>query len=520
MSKIMALLTPPSRTHRTAEENLGLGYIASILRNAGYIVHIVDSWIEGVSVQKLIERLLLIDKIDFIGISCYRSSLDEVKKIVLEIRSKIGKVPIIAGGFGPTFYPEDFLDIGVDIAVIGEGEYIIVNLLKILEEGSSLESIPGISWKEGKKIKFGAKPIAFPKIDSLPFPERDTVKFSIERKNPIHLLTSRGCEAHCLFCAVISFNRKMKLEQRWRSRSITNIVDEISELYEKFGVRCFKFVDDSFIESPRDEKWAYLFAEELKKRNLKISFRTQVRADRLSENIVSSLVQAGWFATSIGIENASESFLKRINKSATLDENKQALGLLEKYGVFTQMGMMLFDDRTIIQELETNCQFLKGCNWPVTKGIFTEVYASEGTPFSNLLEKKGKIDGKIRLGGYSYEIRDPASRSVYNSLKTWHKSHCEIYDRAIDPISAPKTIEKTGYFLYHKVCKLLMNKDLWFFGEILKMVENGSSEFLVEQFTKEAITNSEKQYKEIERELNFLDKKYGLCYEAFPNPFL
>ncbi|PIR05055.1 MAG: hypothetical protein COV57_01090 [Candidatus Liptonbacteria bacterium CG11_big_fil_rev_8_21_14_0_20_35_14] len=154
MGKIMALLTPPSHTHRTAEENLGLGYIASILRNAGYRVHIVDAWIEGISIQKLIERLLLIGKINFIGISCYRSSLDEVKKIVLEIRSKIGKMPIIAGGFGPTFYPEDFLDIGVDIAVIGEGEYIIINLLKVLEEGYSPESIPGVSWKEGKKVRF------------------------------------------------------------------------------------------------------------------------------------------------------------------------------------------------------------------------------------------------------------------------------------------------------------------------------------------------------------------------------
>jgi len=133
--------------------------------------------------------------------------------------------------------------------------------------------------------------------------------------------------------------------------------------------------------------------------------------------------------------------------------------------------------------------------------------------------ERGK-EGKICLGGYSYEIKNSASRLVYNSLKTWHKSHCEIYDRAINPISAPKSIEKTGYLLYHKVCKLLMNRDLWFFGEVLKMVKNGSSEFLVKQFTEEVITNSERQYEEIKRELNFLDKEYGLCYKAFPNPFL
>ena len=48
---ILTTLSPD--THRTSEENLGLSYLASVLRKSGYNVEIIDGWLESLSDEEV-----------------------------------------------------------------------------------------------------------------------------------------------------------------------------------------------------------------------------------------------------------------------------------------------------------------------------------------------------------------------------------------------------------------------------------------------------------------------------------
>ena len=305
---ILCTLAPVS--HRTSEENLGIGYLAAYLRDKGYSVKIIDAWLEELSDEKFLEILGDCGKPLLVGFSCYQTNIEKTIEIAKFIKAKLD-IPILCGGFGPTFNPEYFLNNGIDYVIRGEGEEAIVELCDYLN-GSEIKKceIKNLSYRREKDIKHNEIRSLIKNLDDLPFPARDTMNYSIKKKSTIHLMTSRGCQGGCVFCSVIAFFRQAPGEF-WRGRSIENIVDEIENLY-KAGVKHIKIIDDSFIEKERNRKWCKKFADTLESRKIKMTFRASIRADRVEEEILKELKRAGFFSFSCGIENASKTALKSL----------------------------------------------------------------------------------------------------------------------------------------------------------------------------------------------------------------
>jgi len=82
----VTLATPPPITHRTAEENLGLGYLASALRENGQSVQIVDGWLNGLSSHDLASEILKNPPKTFLGFSCYRSNMERTMEVANLVR--------------------------------------------------------------------------------------------------------------------------------------------------------------------------------------------------------------------------------------------------------------------------------------------------------------------------------------------------------------------------------------------------------------------------------------------------
>lgn len=516
---ILTTLSPD--THRTSEENLGLAYLTAKLRENGYHVEIIDGWLEGLSEEEVLKRIMEAENVSIVGISCYMSNNEKSIELAKKIRMQNSNIKLMCGGFGPSFNPQKFVQDNIfDIAMIGEGEETIIEVCDYLcgNSNKDITEIKGIAYENDRKIIKTEKRKLIKNLDEIPFPARDTMKFAKDRKSTVNILTARGCNGNCLFCSVNAFN-KLSKGAKWRGRSVSNIVEEL-ELLQNIGVKYIKVIDDSFLENERDEKWVKEFRDKILEKGIEVSLRGSLKADQVEDKKIEYLKEAGFHSFACGIENGSETALKRMNKSASIEDNKKALDILKKHNIYVQAGFILFDHNTTFQELKENYEFLREYDWIITKGIFSEMFAADGTLYTEQLKKEQRIIKNDVYDNNKYDIIDSKVKLVYCALKRWHKSHMKLYDMIIDPISSPKAInavgEKKFYDLYYK----LKLKDLDFMQMVLEEVEKGISEQdLNEQTTLQIVKNSE-FYENIYRQGNKLCQEYELNYDGQENPFM
>lgn len=487
MKNLIYLITLKPSSHRTAEENLGIQYLASMLSSSGYRVKIRDAWLDDTLDDRQIEKKVLSEKEDvlFVGTSSYMLNNGATCDLINKL-SNYG-IDVVSGGFGPTFEPEMFLNSGAKLVMVGEGENTIVEVAKYFQNPQKkLDEIDGILFNDKNQLVSTRKRKVVKDLDNIPFPQRPYLDKVLQRHSTVNVLTSRGCMGHCNFCSISAFQCRQN-SLRWRGRTIDNIIDELEQLKER-GVKVVKFVDDSFLENERNEKWCEDFLDAVKKSNLNMAFRASIRADKVNDEIIKLLKKAGFFSFSCGIENGSKTALKRMAKLATVDDNICALKVFKKNKIYVQAGFILFDDKTTMTELKENYKFLRKFDWMISKGIFSEMYAAAGTTFTNSIEKSEQKFNSNSL----YLVKDIQARHVYDYLKKWQLHHSKIYDMVIDPISAPKAMEVVKMQKYFKLMKRMKSIDLKFFKSTILAVENGKS--LNELFLR-------------------FEKKYGIFFE-------
>lgn len=533
----IVLATPSPVTHRTAEENLGLGFLTAALRCAGHTVYLVDAWLEGLDASGLVRRILSFEP-DLVGFAAYRSNIEPAVVAMTAIRLKLPDIPVIAGGFGPTFHPDDFLAAGFDVVAIGEADNTIVDLADHYASGEPpLSEITGIAYRDKRGQKesiLRTRPrVLIADLDRLQLPARDTVGLSLSRHSPSHVQSSRGCQASCVFCSIVAFERISKGPQ-WRQYSIPRFVDQIEDLACR-GVQHIKVVDDSFIEPPRDTAWCEELANEIERRNIRVYLRGQIRADRVDGRTIAALARAGFWSFACGIENFAETALRRMAKRASIEVNHAALREFQKAGIVVQAGHILFDRDTTLQELETNYAGFARYPWTISKGVFTEMYAATGTAYTRRLMKADSIipsdatPGTGGLGNMSYVIRNPRAQVVHTGLKAWQKSHSRIYDMTIDPLSAPKAIDPTDRITFQRLSLDLRQQDLETMRGLLHLAREipEKAECLSAQehqraldYVRHRIASTAALYDDLSAKAVDAYETAGLVYDADDNPFI
>ncbi|MGH3924964.1 MAG: B12-binding domain-containing radical SAM protein, partial [Pseudonocardiaceae bacterium] len=441
------------------------------------------------------------------------------------LRAEWVDVPIVAGGFGPSFYPGEFLTAGFDVVVRGEGEQTAVELARYYQAGiPGLEDILGISYRRGDQVVHRpARPLVAD-LDTLPTPARDTLDLTLARRSPAHAQTSRGCQASCVFCSIVAFER-LGGGTTWRQRSISEFVAELAGLAE-LGVEHVKVIDDSLLEPPRNLAWCAALADEIERRGLRMSLRGQVRADRVDDSVLTELRRAGFWSFACGIENYAPTALRRMAKRARVEDNIAALDAFGRAGVYVQAGHILFDHATTLPELEENWAGMSRFSWTISKGVFTEMYAAAGTAFTRALARAGRLDsgpaaaGTAGLGNATYAITDPAAAAVYVALKRWQRSHTRIYDQTVDPLSAPKALTVRERPEFHQLCMALREQDLAFFRAVLDLAHDGATAADAQEFTEARITAGASFYVRATARVEAAYRRAGLVYDADDNPFL
>lgn len=151
------------------------------------------------------------------------------------------------------------------------------------------------------------------------------------------ILFSRGCPFDCVFCANEHWNLS---KPKVRFRSPKNIADEMEELANTYGIREFNNVADELNNHPRI---APEICEEIKRRRLGVTWKTMLRADKVPEELVRTMVESGCWMASLGIETGNPETMVGIRKGLTHEQIQNACRLFKKYGLKVQGYFMLFN---------------------------------------------------------------------------------------------------------------------------------------------------------------------------------
>tara|TARA_Y100000310_G_scaffold295590_1_gene327107 strand:- start:757 stop:2220 length:1464 start_codon:yes stop_codon:yes gene_type:complete len=318
---------------------LGLAYIAAMLRKDNIKVKIIDSNAENIGIENILLRVKNEDP-DLIGLTSVTPTIKLCCQLSSEIKKILPDVPIVVGGVHPSLAPNETLkdNPNIDFLIIGEGEYTFPDLIKSLNEKSDLKKVDGLVWKKDRVI-VNKKREFINDLDKLPFPARDLLpneKYkSIEFDNFTTIIAMRGCPASCIYCAVPSFCGK-----ELRKRGVKNVIEEIEDCIQNYGVKSFSFLDDTFTY---DVKWVEEFCNKMEEKSLnkKVKWLCLTRVDTISLPLLKKMKSAGCYKIELGIESGSPRILKEIGKGITVEQIKEGFEVAKKAGMVTMAFAMV-----------------------------------------------------------------------------------------------------------------------------------------------------------------------------------
>ena len=395
---------------------LGIGYLASVLRNANIEVNILDfrflkNWEEVAS--KLQDY-----KPEIIGISAYipiASRAHQTAKIAKEL---LPDSKVILGGAYPTIlYSEALSDQNIDVCVTGEAEHIIVELVQKLSNGISLEGIPSLAWRKKSFIYLSENRSFVENLDRIPFPAYDLFPMRDILKNgeifplpypSMTILSSRGCPFNCTFCQPTLRNIFGK---KIRYRSVKNVVDEIELLIKQYELKALLIQDDIFTFN---KKRVEEFCDELDSRNIKLKWCCQSRADTLDTDIASRLSKSGCVMIIFGIESGSQKVLDLLDKKTTVEDNYKVMKICKDNNIIICADIMIGTPGETREDLEQTVKLIYKAGpeivWVSITSPIPGTYLHDQVRELGLLNMTDKIDykrfsfKKIKLNGITSSL--------------------------------------------------------------------------------------------------------------------
>ncbi|MCL5104974.1 MAG: B12-binding domain-containing radical SAM protein [Armatimonadetes bacterium] len=409
------LLHPPALSviPDYTSESLGLGYIAAVLRRDGHEVEILDAQLQSLTTRDTV-RETLAREFDCLGITAMHKHKAPLMAVARAVKAKRKNAVVVAGGYLPTLATEQLIRAcpEIDIVARGEGEIVAAELFGRIARGEDWREAPGVAYmREGVPV-LNPMPALIKDLDTIPFPSRDALS-QANNINKAAVCSSRGCYHRCSFCSVSSFYA-LSGEHAARFRSPENVVDELESVISSTGIRKFVFIDDDFIgPGEKTRQRAVRIGEEIQARKLDITFNIDCRADEVDEDVLKLLKEVGLRSVFVGIESGIQRSLDTFNKRTTVEQNRQAIEILKKLDLDVELGFILFDPYTTIEELQENMRFMQGLGYPAP---VHRIELFQGVPLIEQL----RADGLLRENGIDldYSFKEPATRLAWQIART------------------------------------------------------------------------------------------------------
>lgn len=426
-------------TEETVCMPLGLAWVGSTLREAGYSVSIVDLLLKNKSDWKTILSSSIEEHSPFVvGIQFHSIvSLKSCCEACAFIKENFPDILLVGGGETASRRADYILENGyVNYIVDGEGEITFPELLHSLKNNMEcINEVQGIIYRHGGIVVRNIKRKLIESLDILPFPARDLFEF--KEYPQWSVLTSRGCPYTCTFCSPSDW-----WQHKIRYRSIKNVISEIEEIVNKFGITDIYVGDDIFTHN---KKRVYAFCQGLKDKGLKIRWTCLTRADCVDFRLLKTMHDSGCCEISIGLESANDDTLALINKGESVKDIKKAINMCEEIGIQTRVTIIFGLPKENEEKLFNTLTFLENCQ-----------------PNQVQLYSLALYDGTMLFG----DTESLGIKIIYNEPEQWSRN-------VLDPMCETETLprkniikmahiyverlKKLGYIHFDSTCSKIKN---------------------------------------------------------------
>ncbi len=297
----------------------------------------------------------------------------------------------VVGGPDVRHYIDEYLSLGIDAAVVGEGEHTLVSLLHEFKNKQNWGNIPGIAFIDSESGITTVNPDVKPPRDLTLYgmPDRQAINLNQyldcwehhHGMRPISLITSRGCPFQCTWCAHHVFGYSL------RKRPVDHVIEELEWLSENYQFDHYWFADDVFTIQP---KWTAELADRLAERpELLKPFECISRADKLDTTVISHLARLKCSRVWVGAESGSQRLLDLMKRGVTREQVFTSVTELKKAGIDTGMFFMWGFENESLEDVEETIELATSCRTDLA--LTTIAYPIKGTPFYKSLEEQGRI---------------------------------------------------------------------------------------------------------------------------------
>ena len=328
------ILVDPALEASYACPSLGLMYIAAILEENGIDVEIVEMRFLG-NLWEDLERIISKKRPQIVGVTSSSYNFCDAIKIASVTKKVDSQIMTVVGGSHASLIPYEVIkEPMVDIVVVGEGEYAMLDLVRVLEKRKDLRKIKGILFKKKGIVRTRPRPLILD-LDELPFPARHLVNMIEYRglEETTTLSSSRGCPFKCVFCA----SREMS-GPKVRFRSPKKVIDEVEYITKEYGFKTVSFTDDVFT---LNEKRTIKFCRGFNSRGIGAEWECSTRTDLLSKQLLAVMKKAGCRAIFLGVESGCQEILDGVGKGTKIEQTEKVVGWAKEEGIETRLSFML-----------------------------------------------------------------------------------------------------------------------------------------------------------------------------------
>ena len=343
---------------------------------------------------------------DFVFVSAMSIQKASAKEVIS--RCKKMDIKIVAGGPLFTTGYEEFED--VDHFVLNEAEITLPPFLEDLKNGCAQHVYTSQERPDIKKT---------------PLPLWDLI--DMKKYAVMSIQYSRGCPYDCEFCNIsVLYGRKV------RTKSKTQIISELEDLYSQGWRGDLFFVDDNFVGRKRKLKEEILPAiiEWMERKRHPFSFNTEASIDLSDDDeLMQCMVKAGFTSVFVGIETVNEESLAECNKIQNKNRDLVAcVKKIQKFGLQVVGGFIVGFDSDPPSIFERLSVFIQ------ESGIVTAMVGLLNAPRSTSLYQRLVKEGRL--------LKDVSGDNTDFSMNFIPKMDYEIlikgYERIISRIYSPE----------------------------------------------------------------------------------